>query len=78
MYPGRLQTKFWSLFCFPDQATARPFRETVISDPQWKIIHQELFDYKNQLAMGVFCLKETRTNLKKLLSIEFNDYFELV
>ena len=40
------------------------------------VILEELFDYQEQLAFGVFCLKETKDNLKKLLSIEFNNYFE--
>jgi len=43
-----------------------------------EVIHQELFDYQNQLAFGVFCLKETPVNLKRLLSIEFNDYFKSI
>lgn len=43
-----------------------------------KVLHQELFDYQNQLAFGIFCLDETSPNLKKLLNIEFNDYFEQI
>ena len=41
-----------------------------------KVLHEELFDYQSQLAFGVFCIKETKENIRKLLNIEFNDYFE--
>ena len=41
-----------------------------------KLIHEQLFDYQNQLSFGVFYLAETESNITKLLSIEFNDYFE--
>ncbi|HMB63002.1 MAG TPA: ATP-grasp domain-containing protein [Eudoraea sp.] len=41
-----------------------------------EILHETIFDYQNQLAFAVFCLKETPENLKRLLTIEFKDYFE--
>ncbi len=43
-----------------------------------EVLHHELFDYQKQLAFGVFYLKENWANLNKLLTIEFNDYFEQI
>lgn len=43
-----------------------------------KVILERIFDYKTQLAFGVFCIKETPENLTKLLNIEFDDFFEKV
>lgn len=34
-----------------------------------------LFDYKKQLAFGVYCLQETEENLNELLKIDFDEYF---
>ncbi|WP_455169698.1 ATP-grasp domain-containing protein [Aegicerativicinus sediminis] len=41
-----------------------------------EILREEIFDYKKQLAFGIFCIKENKQNIKKLLEIEFNDYFK--
>lgn len=41
-----------------------------------KVILETVFDYKKQLAFGIFYLKETPANLERLLGIEFDDYFE--
>lgn len=41
-----------------------------------EILREEIFDYKKQLAFGVFCIKENKQNINKLLEIEFNDYFK--
>ncbi len=43
-----------------------------------EVLHEAIFDYKSQLTLGVFCLKETKNNLKHLLDIDFNDYFRLI
>ncbi len=43
-----------------------------------EVLHEAIFDYKSQLTLGVFCLKETERNLKQLLDIDFNDYFRLI
>ncbi|WP_010180147.1 ATP-grasp domain-containing protein [Aquimarina agarilytica] len=43
-----------------------------------KLLKETLFDYKEQLAFGVFCIEETKSNLEKLLEIDFNDYFKSI
>ncbi len=43
-----------------------------------EVLYEAIFDYKSQLTLGVFCLKETEQNLQKLLNIDFNDYFKLI
>jgi hypothetical protein len=40
------------------------------------LLLDKTFDYKTQLAFGIFIIKEDAENLKKLLNIEFDDYFE--
>ncbi len=40
------------------------------------VLLDKIFDYKTQLAFGIFIIKEDAENLKKLLQIEFDDYFE--
>jgi hypothetical protein len=42
------------------------------------LLLDKIFDYKTQLAFGIFYIKETENNLKKLLNIEFDDFFELI
>ena len=39
------------------------------------IINECIFNYQEQLAFGTFSLKETKTNLEKLLNIDFDNYF---
>lgn len=43
-----------------------------------KILLERDFDYRNQLAFGIYILKETSQNLAKLLQIEFDNFFELI
>ena len=43
-----------------------------------KILLERDFDYQNQLAFGIYILKETKENLSRLLQIEFDDFFELI
>jgi len=58
-----------------DKDKQRPNIEKLES--QFGIIHNKtIFDYKTQLALGVYTLEETKQNIDKLLNIEFNDYFE--
>ena len=40
------------------------------------LLLDKIFDYKTQLAFGIFIIKEDAENLKKLLNIEFDDFFE--
>lgn len=41
-----------------------------------EVLCEQIFDYKTQLAFGVFSLKETPNNINNLLKIEFNNYFK--
>lgn len=41
-----------------------------------RILNKTLFDYKKQLAFGVYTLDESRENIDRLLAIDFNEYFE--
>ena len=41
-----------------------------------EILHEQTFDYTKQLTFGIYFLKETEENIKKLLKIEFDDFFE--
>jgi len=43
-----------------------------------KILNKTIFDYKKQLAFGVYTLDESLENIDKLLGIDFNDYFEII
>ncbi len=40
------------------------------------VLVDKIFDYKTQLAFGIFIIKEDAENLRKLLNIEFDDFFE--
>jgi effector-binding domain-containing protein len=60
-----------------DKTRYKPNVEKLVSQFT-NVILERTFDYQNQLAFGVFCIKETPENLKKLLDIEFDDYFEEV
>ncbi len=40
------------------------------------VLLERTFDYQKQLAFAIYCLEETDENIKKLLDIEFDDYFE--
>jgi ATP-grasp domain len=41
-----------------------------------QVLLEQIFDYQKQLAFAIYCLKETKENIEKLLKIEFDDYFE--
>ncbi|WP_242155325.1 ATP-grasp domain-containing protein [Aestuariivivens sediminis] len=41
-----------------------------------KILNRTSFDYRKQLAFGVYTLEESSENIEKLLKIDFNDYFD--
>ncbi|WP_242117785.1 ATP-grasp domain-containing protein [Aestuariivivens sediminicola] len=41
-----------------------------------KILNKTSFDYRTQLAFGVYTLEESEANIKRLLEIDFNDYFK--
>jgi ATP-grasp domain len=43
-----------------------------------EILLERDFEYQNQLAFGIYILKETKQNLSRLLQIEFDDFFELI
>jgi hypothetical protein len=43
-----------------------------------EVLLERDFDYQNQLAFGIYILKETTQNLARLLQIEFDDFFELI
>ncbi len=43
-----------------------------------EILLERDFDCRNQLAFGIYILKETSQNLAKLLQIEFDNFFELI
>lgn len=58
-----------------DTSTQEPDVEKLKRDFT-EVLCEQIFDYKTQLAFGVFCIKEHHQNIKKLLEIEFNDYFK--
>jgi hypothetical protein len=43
-----------------------------------RVLNKSIFDYKKQLAFGVYTLEESQENINRLLQIDFNDYFENV
>ena len=43
-----------------------------------EVLLDQIFDYQKQLAFAIFYLRETQSNLDRLLAIEFDDYFEVV
>ena len=43
-----------------------------------EILLERDFDYQNQLAFGIYILKETKQNLSKLFKIEFDNFFKLI
>lgn len=43
-----------------------------------EILLEQDFDYQNQLAFGIYIIKETKQNLSRLLQIEFDDFFGLI
>jgi hypothetical protein len=55
----------------------RPNREKLRQEFT-EILLERNFNYRHQLAFGIYILKETRQNLAKLLQIEFDDFFELI
>jgi ATP-grasp domain len=55
----------------------RPNREK-LRQQFTEILLERNFDYQNQLAFGIYVLKENQKNLARLLQIEFDDFFELI
>jgi hypothetical protein len=41
-----------------------------------KVLLERDFNYQKQLTFAIYCLKETESNIEKLLAIEFDNYFE--
>lgn len=41
-----------------------------------RVLHEYLFDYRKQLAFGIYFLEEKEENISKLLKLEFDDFFE--
>jgi len=41
-----------------------------------RVLREQLFDHRRQLAFGIYFLEETEGNVGKLLRIEFDDFFE--
>ena len=58
-----------------DVQTQEPDLEKLRNDFT-EILREQIFDYKSQLAFGIFCIKENTENIQKLLEIDFNDYFK--
>lgn len=42
-----------------------------------QVLLEHIFDYKSQLAFAIYCLREKKENIRELLKIEFDDYFEI-
>jgi len=40
-----------------------------------RILLEHLFDYRKQLAFGIYFLEETEENIKELVKLEFDDFF---
>ena len=40
------------------------------------VIREQLFDYRKQLAFGIYFLEETEENIGELLKLDFNDFFK--
>ena len=41
-----------------------------------KVLKEQLFDYRQQLAFGIYFLEETDENIRELLRLDFNEFFE--
>lgn len=41
-----------------------------------RVIREQPFDHKKQLAFGIYFLEETEENLRELLKLDFNEFFE--
>lgn len=41
-----------------------------------KVLHEHLFDYRKQLAFGIYFLEEKEENIRELVKLEFDDFFE--
>lgn len=54
---------------------ARPLPEKLKSRFT-QVLHEHLFDYRRQLAFGIYFLQENEDNISKLLNLEFDEFFE--
>jgi hypothetical protein len=41
-----------------------------------KVLHEHLFDYRKQLAFGIYFLEEKEENIREMVKLEFDDFFE--
>jgi hypothetical protein len=41
-----------------------------------QMLHEQPFNYQRQLAFGIYFLRETEENIRRLQKIEFDDFFE--
>lgn len=41
-----------------------------------KVLHEHLFDHRKQLAFGIYFLEEKEENIRELVKLEFDDFFE--
>jgi hypothetical protein len=41
-----------------------------------RVLKEHLFDYRKQLAFGIYFLEETEENIKELVKLEFDEFFE--
>jgi hypothetical protein len=53
----------------------RPVRER-LKQRFTRILREQPFDHRQQLAFGIYFLEETDENIRELLKIEFDDFFE--
>lgn len=54
---------------------ARPLPEK-LKNQFTQVLHEHLFDYRRQLAFGIYFLEESEENIRKLLNLEFDQFFE--
>ena len=58
-----------------DKSTHEPDIEKLCSEFS-EVLNSCIFNYKEQLAFGTFIIRENSKNLKKLLKIDFDNYFK--
>jgi len=47
-----------------------------LKDRFTRVLREHLFDYRRQLAFGIYFLEETEENINELVKLEFDDFFE--
>ena len=57
----------------PDECRPRP---DLLKQRFTTVLREQPFDHRLQLAFGVYFLEETKENVRNLLNLEFDDYFE--